>query len=214
MFFHANSRLPGDSAYTPVRMYLLRLRLGHRMFSSVIGRLENRAEEMSVSRLLAFCAVLRKQLTCPQSRPHNRYAELESSVARWHGWLDFLAHPTGQGVLPADTTPAERSALRRFVRALIYFSARHALGPRDPDLLAFLASLRSIWHADGFNVDSRMRIHALQWAREEGVVRIFPHDPYFAYSDCESRGAGLYCVVRHDEQHSPCACSGGLCWEA
>ncbi|KAL1939603.1 hypothetical protein VTO73DRAFT_9914 [Trametes versicolor] len=151
MFFHANSRLPGDSAYTPVRMYLLRLRLGHRMFSSVIGRLENRAEEMS-------------------SRPHNRYAELESSVARWHGWLDFLAHPTGQGVLPADTTPAERSALRRFVRALIYFSARHALGPRDPDLLAFLASLRSIWHADGFNVDSRMRIHALQWAREEGVA--------------------------------------------
>ncbi|KAL1944888.1 hypothetical protein VTO73DRAFT_2508 [Trametes versicolor] len=84
---------------------------GRGTFTAVLARLDDGQVETN------FCL------------PSNK-EELVVSRARWEGWIDLLAHPTGGGLLPPATTERQRAVLRALARILIDFSAGREAGMR------------------------------------------------------------------------------------
>ncbi len=97
------------------------------------------------------------------------YATCVESRSRWEGWLELLAHPAGQGILPPGTTVQQREALRGLARALIGFSSLNTPRSRrtEEGWSLFSACLHRVASEQGLAGERQWEMILDQWVAQE-----------------------------------------------
>lgn len=138
-------------------------------FLEMVVQVEDATSIVNVSDYHAETVVLYLPVYLQFSMPVN-YSDLDSSRARWQGWLELIDHPTGQGILPATTTDRQRAALRKLALMLINFGTADAqVGQPQRDWARVCTHIQRVASEQGLTGERQLEL-VLEWVHAEYKV--------------------------------------------